>query len=157
MEYFTNVKQKSPPEPDKTPAPYRSMVERVESRAMEAIKIGSLQNMANSIITDPRGNDMQSDSETWLIVLQLAREQDIEIYSRLFYLRGGGTWLVKDEKGELEIISTANQDNPLSLGKKPLLGIDVWEHAYYLKYQNRRAEYVKAWWQLVNWDWVAEG
>ena len=98
MEYFTNVKQKSPPEPDKTPAPYRSMVERVESRAMEAIKIGSLQNMANSIITDPRGYDMQSDSETWLIVLQLAREQDIEIYSRLFYLRGGGTWLVKDEK-----------------------------------------------------------
>ena len=69
----------------------------------------------------------------------------------------GWGWLVKDEKGELEIISTANQDNPLSLGKKPLLGIDVWEHAYYLKYQNKRAEYVKAWWQLVNWDWVAEG
>jgi Fe-Mn family superoxide dismutase len=68
----------------------------------------------------------------------------------------GWGWLVKDEKGELEIMSTANQDNPLSLGKKPLLGIDVWEHAYYLKYQNRRAEYVKTWWQLVNWAWVAE-
>ena len=68
----------------------------------------------------------------------------------------GWGWLVEDEKRELEIMSTANQDNPLLLGKKPLLGIDVWEHAYYLKYQNRRAEYVKEWWKLVNWEWVAE-
>lgn len=68
----------------------------------------------------------------------------------------GWGWLVKDSDGELEIMSTANQDNPLALGKKPLLGIDVWEHAYYLKYQNRRAEYVKAWWNLVNWDFVGK-
>jgi len=68
----------------------------------------------------------------------------------------GWGWLVEDETGELEIVSTANQDNPMSLGKKPLLGIDVWEHAYYLKYQNRRAEYVKSWWQVINWDWVSK-
>jgi Fe-Mn family superoxide dismutase len=65
----------------------------------------------------------------------------------------GWAWLVISPAG-LEVISTANQDSPLSLGKTPLLGIDVWEHAYYLNYQNRRADYVKAWWNVVNWDEV---
>ena len=67
----------------------------------------------------------------------------------------GWAWLVVD-KGKLEITSTANQDTPLSEGKQPLLGLDVWEHAYYLKYQNRRPDYVKAWWNVVNWDKVGE-
>ncbi len=62
----------------------------------------------------------------------------------------GWAWLVADS-GQLSVVSTANQDTPLSEGKKPLLGLDVWEHAYYLKYQNRRAEYVEAWWNVVNW------
>ncbi len=65
----------------------------------------------------------------------------------------GWAWLVSNN-GNLEIISTANQDSPISEGKKVLLGIDVWEHSYYLKYQNRRAEYVKAWWNVVNWDFA---
>ena len=66
----------------------------------------------------------------------------------------GWAWLVKKGSG-LAIVSTANQDNPLSDGATPILGIDVWEHAYYLKYQNRRAEYVTNWWNVVNWDAVA--
>jgi Fe-Mn family superoxide dismutase len=67
----------------------------------------------------------------------------------------GWAWLVLDG-GTLAITSTANQDNPVSDGQTPLLGNDVWEHAYYLKYQNRRPEYLKAWWNTVNWDTVAE-
>lgn len=64
----------------------------------------------------------------------------------------GWAWLVAD--GGLAIVSTANQDNPLTDGKTPLLGLDVWEHAYYLKYQQKRADYVAAWWNVVNWKEV---
>jgi Fe-Mn family superoxide dismutase len=67
----------------------------------------------------------------------------------------GWGWLVVD-KGKLKVLSTANQDNPITDGQTPILGIDVWEHAYYLKYQNKRPDYVKAWWNVVNWDDVAE-
>jgi Fe-Mn family superoxide dismutase len=63
----------------------------------------------------------------------------------------GWAWLVKDGAGKLDIYSTANQDSPIIEGKSPVMGLDVWEHAYYLKYQNRRAEYVAAWWSVVNW------
>ncbi len=67
----------------------------------------------------------------------------------------GWAWLVSDG-GELKIEATANQDSPVSKGQKPLLGLDVWEHAYYLKYQNRRPEYVAAWFNVVNWDSVSQ-
>jgi Fe-Mn family superoxide dismutase len=67
----------------------------------------------------------------------------------------GWAWLVVDG-GALKVRSTANQDNPVTDGQTPLLGNDVWEHAYYLKYNNRRPEYLKAWWNVVNWDKVAE-
>ena len=67
----------------------------------------------------------------------------------------GWAWLIHDGSG-LAIVSTANQDNPISDGKTPLLGVDVWEHAYYLTYQNRRPDYLDAWWNVVNWPKVAE-
>jgi Fe-Mn family superoxide dismutase len=67
----------------------------------------------------------------------------------------GWTWLVHDGTG-LAVVSTANQDSPISDGQTPLLGIDVWEHAYYLKYQNRRPEYLGAWWNVVNWRAVQQ-
>ena len=68
----------------------------------------------------------------------------------------GWAWLVYDGSG-VDIVSTANQDNPISDGQVPLLGCDVWEHAYYLKYQNKRPDYIEAWFNTVNWDKVAEG
>ncbi len=67
----------------------------------------------------------------------------------------GWAWLVLDKAGKLAVVSTPNQDNPLMDGHRILLGVDVWEHAYYLKYQNRRADYLQAWWNVVNWSEVA--
>jgi Fe-Mn family superoxide dismutase len=68
----------------------------------------------------------------------------------------GWAWVVADKGGKLSIESTPNQDTPVSEKKTPILGVDVWEHAYYLKYQNRRADYLAAWWNVVNWTEVAK-
>ncbi|MGH2374658.1 MAG: superoxide dismutase [bacterium] len=67
----------------------------------------------------------------------------------------GWAWLVIDKDGKLAVTSTPNQDTPLSAGQQPVFGVDVWEHAYYLKYQNRRPDYLQAWWNTVNWNEVA--
>jgi Fe-Mn family superoxide dismutase len=79
-----------------------------------------------------------------------------EVFSKAAATRfgSGWAWLVKIRDGSLDILSTANQDTPISQGMKPILGLDVWEHAYYLKYQNRRPDYINAWWNVVNWQVV---
>ena len=68
----------------------------------------------------------------------------------------GWAWLIVTRDGKLEVTSTANQDSPIMDGNTPILGVDVWEHAYYLKYQNRRADYLAAWWNVVNWAGVQD-
>jgi len=68
----------------------------------------------------------------------------------------GWAWLVKDGSAKLDVLSTANQDSPIMEGKFPVMGLDVWEHAYYLKYQNRRPDYIGAWWNVVNWEEIAK-
>jgi Fe-Mn family superoxide dismutase len=67
----------------------------------------------------------------------------------------GWAWLILDSSGKLQITSTANQDSPYMEGNYPVMGNDVWEHAYYLKYQNRRPDYLNAWWNVVNWDEIS--
>ncbi|MBE9012627.1 superoxide dismutase [Pseudanabaenaceae cyanobacterium LEGE 13415] len=64
----------------------------------------------------------------------------------------GWVWLVRSSQGDLKVVSTPNQDNPMTEGHTPIMGNDVWEHAYYLKYQNRRPEYLNAWWNVLNWE-----
>jgi Fe-Mn family superoxide dismutase len=90
-----------------------------------------------------------------------AKFGSVEKFQELFNAAAAGqfgsgwAWLAMGPDG-LEILATPNQDSPISQGKTPLLGLDVWEHAYYLTYQNRRPDYIKAWWQVVNWDEVAK-
>ena len=99
--------------------------------------------------TNPEGNLREAiDSEFGSF--EKFKQQFTEAAMKVF--GSGWAWLVKDKAGELKIMTTANQDSPLSEGLTPVLGLDVWEHAYYLKYQNRRPKYVEAFWHIVNWQ-----
>jgi len=96
---------------------------------------------------NPSGNVAQAINSTFGSFDQFKEKMNAAGVSRF---GSGWAWLVKSG-GKVDIISTANQDSPLMEGKFPVMGVDVWEHAYYLKYQNRRPEYLAAWWNVVNW------
>ncbi len=99
---------------------------------------------------EPAGELMKSIEETFGTFEEFQKKFEEAAQSRF---GSGWAWLVVS-KGKLEVVSTANQDSPLTDGKMPILGLDVWEHAYYLKYQNKRPDYCKAFWQVVNWKEV---
>jgi len=108
--------------------------------------------------SEPEGELLEAINQSFGS-LETMMEQFTDVATKRF--GSGWAWLVKKEDGSLAVSSTANQDNPLMVGVaelvgRPLLGLDVWEHAYYLLYQNRRADYIKAWWNVVNWSVVAE-
>lgn len=109
------------------------------------------ESMAPSKGGEPTGKLAEAIKETFGSFSTFAEQFSAEAAGRF---GSGWAWLVLTKDKTLAIVSTANQDNPLSDEKTPLLGLDVWEHAYYLKYQNRRPEYVKNWWNVVNWDVV---
>ena len=97
-----------------------------------------------------------------LIDLIKQRFGNLEIFQMQFnntaksVFGSGWDWLVVDAQGELQIMPTLNQDTPIMFNARPVLGLDVWEHAYYLKYQNRRPDYINAWWHIVNWEQATE-
>jgi Fe-Mn family superoxide dismutase len=100
---------------------------------------------------EPSGSLAQAISDTFDSLDELGRQVNDAGVKRF---GSGWTWLIHDGTG-LAVVSTPNQDTPIMNGDTPLLGIDVWEHAYYLKYQNRRPDYLEAWWNVVNWPEVA--
>lgn len=112
-----------------------------------------------SILTAPKENNLPTGKLAQKIIEQFGSFSDFQkqLSDKAVSVFGSGwAWLVVNEEGNLEIISTSNQDSPLTFGQKPLLTIDVWEHAYYLKYQNRRAEFVEAVWAVFNWQKIGE-
>ena len=101
--------------------------------------------------TPPKGKILEAINQKFSSFDKF-KEQFTNTATTLF--GSGWTWLTVDNKGELKIETTPNQDNPISQGRTAILGLDVWEHAYYIKHQNKRADYIVAWWNVVNWDEV---
>ncbi len=106
----------------------------------------------------PNSKVVQGKLEAELVKQFGSREIFVQNFENAAKTRfgSGWAWLVVDQQGKLKIYSTGNQDAPLMTGDMPLLGLDVWEHAYYLHYQNRRPDYIVAWWNVVNWEFVEE-
>jgi Fe-Mn family superoxide dismutase len=102
---------------------------------------------------EPKGKIAQAINQKFGSFASFQNEFNTAAKSRF---GSGWAWLVVNKTGDLTVESSANQDTPFSDGKLPIFGIDVWEHAYYLKYQNRRPDYITAWWNVVNWETVYE-
>ena len=103
------------------------------------------------IMNPAKAKDDELASEITKTFGSLEKFKELFTQTAVTHFGSGWTWLVRDETNQLKIYSLPNQDSPLTLGHTPLLTIDVWEHAYYLKYQNRRAEFVSAWWNVIKW------
>ena len=109
-------------------------------------------------LMSPKGGGLPSAKLNQLLIRDFGSFATFQIKfneTALNRFGSGWVWLVR-EASKLKILSTANQDSPISEGLTPILGLDVWEHAYYLKYQNRRADYLNAWWNVANWKQVEE-
>jgi Fe-Mn family superoxide dismutase len=102
---------------------------------------------------NPKGNVMKAIDRDFGSFINFKKEFKQAALDRF---GSGWAWLLKDKDGKLSIVSTPNQDTPIPLGLKPIIALDVWEHAYYLKYQNKRADYIDAWWNVVNWNKAEE-
>lgn len=111
------------------------------------------ENMAPKFKIVPEGKLMDSITAAFT---SFADFQKLFSESAIRVFGSGWTWLAINKNKDLKILNTSNQDTPLNIGYKPLLALDVWEHAYYLKYQNRRQEYIENWWNIVNWKVVAK-
>jgi Fe-Mn family superoxide dismutase len=109
--------------------------------------------MAKNTGGEPKGNLAEAINKTFGSVADFQSKFNDEGLKRF---GSGWVWLVKTKNGDLQILSTANQDTPASDGHTPIILNDVWEHAYYLQYKNLRADYLKAWWNVVNWDKAEE-
>lgn len=147
----------------------------LENKSIEEI-VANLDSVPSDIQTAVRNNGgghlnhslfwqiLSSNSEEKGTVVDKIKEQwgSLDEFKDEFAKKAAGqfgsgwAWLVVDKDGKLEIVTTANQDNPITEGKTPILGLDVWEHAYYLKYQNKRPDYINAFWNVVNWEKVDE-
>ena len=103
--------------------------------------------------TAPTGELLEAINGSFGSIAEMSKQVNASGATRF---GSGWAWVVLDDKKNLAILSTANQDSPITDGLAPILTIDVWEHAYYLKYQNRRPDYLTAWWNVVNWDEVAK-
>jgi superoxide dismutase, Fe-Mn family len=135
------------------------------SKAPEAIRTGLRNNVGGHVnhslfwqMMSPKGGGKPSGELAKAVEKEFKSFDEFQKqFNDAAVMRFGSGWAwLAAKDGKLEIFSTANQDSPVTDGQLPLLGLDVWEHAYYLKYQNRRPDYIAAWWNLINWDFVNE-
>jgi superoxide dismutase, Fe-Mn family len=162
--YIDNANKLLADQPELAKLPPEDLL-KILSKVSEAIRTGLRNNVGGHVnhslfwhMMSPKGRGEPSSGLAEAIEKEFKTLDEFQKQfndAALKRFGSGWTWLTAKD-GKLEVFSTANQDSPITDGKVPLLGLDVWEHAYYLKYQNRRPDYVAAWWNLVNWDFVNE-
>ena len=162
--YVDNANKLLADQPELAKLPPEELLKNLD-KAPEAIRTGLRNNVGGHVnhslfwqMMSPKGGGKPSGDLAKAIEKNFNSFEDFQKQftdAALKRFGSGWAWLIS-KNGKLAIVSTANQDSPISDGALPLLGVDVWEHAYYLKYQNRRPDYVSAWWDAVNWDFVNE-